>query len=70
MTRERWKLAAHERTNPLWIRLEQHMRDQLADLRQMNDAPMTPERTADLRGRIAQLKELLALADPPRTPQT
>ena len=46
------------------------MRDQLADLRQMNDAPMTPERTADLRGRIAQLKELLALADPPRTPQT
>lgn len=46
------------------------MRDQLAELRQMNDGQLSPERTADLRGRIAQLKELLALADPPRTPQT
>lgn len=68
MTPERFALAAHERTNPLWKRLERHMQDRLATLRQQNDATATPERTADIRGRIAMLKELLSLGDEPRTP--
>ena len=41
----------------------------LADLRARNDAHLAPERTADIRGRIAQLKELLALANEPKPPQ-
>ena len=67
MTREPFKLAAHERTSPVWQRLERHMQDRLATLRIQNDASATPERTADIRGRIAMLKELLSLADEPRT---
>ncbi len=70
MTGERFKLQPQDRTNPLWMRLEAHMRKQLAELRPRNDAHLPPKRTADIRGRIAQLKELLALANEPKTPQT
>lgn len=68
MTAPRFALAGHERTHPLWARLAQHMEDRLANLRAMNDAHLPPERTADIRGRIAMLKELLSLGDEPRTP--
>ena len=68
MSRERFTLAPHERTNPLWARLAQHMEQRLSELRAMNDAHLPPERTADIRGRIAALKELLSLGDEPRTP--
>lgn len=70
MTGDRFKLQPQDRTNPLWLRLEAHMHQTLADLRARNDAHLAPERTADIRGRIAQLKELLALANEPKTPQT
>ncbi len=70
MTREKFRLAPHERINPLWVALERHMQQSLAELRALNDTSLPPERTADIRGRIAQLKELLALANEPKTPQT
>jgi len=70
MTPERFKLEAHERTSPTWQRIERHMIDRLAMLRQQNDASTSPERTENLRGRIAQLKELLAVAADERPPQT
>jgi len=70
MTPERFKLAPQDRTNPLWIKLERHMQQVLAELRLMNDSTLPMERTEKLRGRIAQLKELLALADEPKPPQT
>ena len=69
MTREPFTLAAHERTHPLWLRMERHMQDRLATLREQNDATATPERTADTRGRIAMLKELLSLGKEPRKPE-
>ena len=67
---ERFSLAPHERTSPLWQSLERHMDDRLAQLRAQNDAHLPAERTADIRGRIAQLKELMSLAKPPREPET
>ena len=70
MTPARFKLEAHDRMNPLWVRLEAHMRQRRDELRTMNDATAPIERTENLRGRIAQLTELLALANEPRTEQT
>ena len=46
------------------------MQQTLTDLRLMNDTSQPPERTEKLRGRIEQLKALLALADEPRQPPT
>ena len=70
MTREKFRLAPHERINPLWVALERHMQQSLAELRALNDTSLPPERTEHIRGRIAQLKALLALADEPKPPPT
>jgi len=56
-------------TSPTWRALEQHALARLATLRERNDSPsMDATRTAELRGRIAVWKELLALADPAPAP--
>jgi len=70
MAAERFKLHQQDRTNPLWLRLEAHLQQTLAELRVLNDASLPPERTENTRGRIAQIKALLALADEPNKPQT
>lgn len=70
MTPERFRLAPHERANPLWLSLERHMQQTLAEMRAMNDTSLPPERTEHIRGRITQLKALLALADEPTPPPT
>lgn len=45
-----------------WARLETHVRARIAKLREDNDRPQNSEQqTATLRGRILELKELLAL---------
>jgi hypothetical protein len=67
---EKLRLAPHERANPLWVSLERHMRKSLAELRALNDTSLPPDRTEHIRGRIAQLKALLALADEPQQPPT
>ena len=68
MSAQRFELAGHERTSPVWLRLSKHMESRMAELRAQNDAHLPPERTADLRGRIAMLKELLSLGAEPRKP--
>jgi hypothetical protein len=68
MSAEKFRLAPHERTSPLWKSLERHMLQTLAELRLMNDTSLPPERTEKLRGRIEQLKALLALGDEPKPP--
>lgn len=70
MSAERFRLAPHERTSPLWLNLERHMQQSLAELRALNDTSLPPERTEKIRGRIEQLKALLALADEPKPPPT
>ncbi len=51
------------RTNT-WKRLTQTLTDRLQELRELNDSPsFGPEKTAQLRGGIAELKKILALAD-------
>lgn len=45
-----------------WRRLDALLKRRLEDRRAENDARLDAEKTATLRGRIAELKDLLALA--------
>jgi hypothetical protein len=47
----------------VWKRLTQTLRQRLEELRELNDVHATPERTAAIRGQIAEVKKILALAD-------
>lgn len=48
-----------------WHKLERYYVARLADLRAQNDnSTLTVEKTAVLRGRIQEVKDLLALATP------
>lgn len=58
----RFAITPAERRNPLWLALEAHLTDRLATLRSRNDADMAADKTAHLRGQIAEVKALLALA--------
>lgn len=52
-------------TSPTWRAIERYVNAQLDMLRTKNDSPtLDALRTAELRGRIAAWKELLALAQP------
>jgi hypothetical protein len=49
---------------PAWKRLSQVLAERIEDLRQSNDQlSLSVERTAAIRGGIAELKKILALAD-------
>lgn len=52
-----------------WRAIEQHAQMQIATLRERNDSPsLDAMHTAELRGRIATWKQLLALAQPAPAP--
>ena len=56
-------------TSPTWRAVEQFAQHRLDTLREKNDSPsMDAIRTAELRGRIAAWKDLLALANPAPAP--
>lgn len=59
------KLDLADRTNPLLAKLLIGWREDLATLRLRNDGPLDHDETLAIRGRIAQLKALIALADEP-----
>ena len=54
-----------ERQSALWQKLAAHLSERLDAQRARNDGDLSPEDTQKLRGRIAQLKEILALAREP-----
>ena len=56
-------------TSTTWRVIEHTAQERIATLREKNDSPsMDAMRTAELRGRIAAWKELLALANPAPAP--
>lgn len=57
-------LTEQDRQSSLWRKLKAKAESDLCDLRRRNDALSDEVTTAVLRGRIYQIKELLAL-DPP-----
>ena len=56
-------LDSNDRQSPTWRKLRTHMETRLHELRLLNDNDSDPISTAKLRGRVASLKELLALGD-------
>jgi hypothetical protein len=63
-------LEPSELQNPLWVKLSKRFEQRLAELRLKNEADIGEVETANLRGRIAELKALLALASPRNLPPT
>ena len=51
MALEAFKLEPQDLTNPLWIRLEAHLRQAQVERRPLNDATQTTERTETIRRR-------------------
>jgi len=62
------ELTYHDKANPLWVRLEKHFTERLELLRAKNDANLDERTTAELRGRIAEIKAILLLAIDKPTP--
>ncbi len=65
--RQPFRLTAADRMSPPWLAIEAEPRAQLDQARTRNDAPLSPEDTARLRGDIARIKQCLAWADEPPT---
>lgn len=57
------KLEKHETQSPLWMKIEEHLKVRIETLRKMNDADLDPAKTARIRGRIAEARRLLGLAE-------
>lgn len=60
-------LDAADRQSAAWLRLRAHLEKRLDGLRRENDRAQPAEDTAELRGRIAECKRMLALGE--ETPQ-
>lgn len=58
------KLDPIETRSAAWMKVEHFLRERLEVLRCRNDGALTVEETSNLRGRIAQVKEILALGLP------
>lgn len=57
------KFTKQELSSSAWMKLEAYLREKLVALRAQNDGDMSLEATARLRGRIAQVKFILALGE-------
>lgn len=64
------ELTKEDFTSPTWLRLRKYCERRLDELRRKNDGLLSADDTARLRGRIAQLKEIQALADQPPPAET
>jgi hypothetical protein len=60
-TDKEFRLAPSELRTSTWRRLEEHLNARLASLRAQNDNDLDEAKTAKLRGRIAEVINLLAL---------
>lgn len=58
-------LHAGDLQSPTWLKLKAHFEARLAEHRAGNDRRLSDQDTAHLRGRIAEAKYFLELADPP-----
>jgi hypothetical protein len=59
------KLSQPEKESELWKKLEKILTERLEKHRRLNDTDQPESKTALLRGRIAEVKFLLALAKEP-----
>lgn len=63
---ERFALTYADKNSGLWAGLAEHIKDRIERLQRELEGPLAAEETANRRGRIAELRALLALEkDPP-----
>lgn len=60
------ELTTQERQSPAWRTLMERFKARLESLRAMNDGPKEAIETAELRGRIAEIKALMSMDIEPR----
>lgn len=58
------KLDPIEARSAVWLKLHAYLQARLEVLRSRNDGALTHEETCTVRGRIALVKEILALGEP------
>jgi len=54
-------LSPQERNSAVWLKLLKHFHARRDELRAKNDGPLDSTATAEMRGRIAEVKALIAL---------
>lgn len=59
---EHFVVDAADRQNPLWQRLERHLKQRIESLRLQNEQDADERKTANLRGQIRALRSLLGAA--------
>ena len=57
-------LTTRELQDPVWLKIKAHLEARLTDLRKQNDADLSPDATAKLRGRILETRKTLDLGNP------
>lgn len=62
-------LSTSDRNSAAWSKLARHLESRLDTLRKQNDGPLDAESTANLRGRIAEIKALLEKGKDPIQPE-
>lgn len=65
MSEPSFQLDHNDRVSPTWAKLAKHLKAQLERMRNENDGDKSDVATAKLRGRIAQIKYCLSLANEP-----
>jgi len=58
------KLTPLERDSAVWRKIKKYVEDRLVEMRERNDGNHSDIKTAQLRGRIAELKNLAGLDAP------
>lgn len=61
----RLTLTREERESHLWLKINKALEIRLAELRFMNDSPKPEADTALLRGAIKEVREFMAMGNPP-----
>ncbi len=64
------ELLPADLASPLWVKLKAHLEERLQSHRLQLETDQPLERTANLRGRIAEVKRILSLGEPKRRPPT
>jgi hypothetical protein len=56
-------LTDADRNTAAWLKIRAHLQQRLDALRRMNDNELSVEKTATLRGKIQEIKELIAAGE-------
>jgi len=65
---ERFALSDSDKVSPTWLRLKKHLQARAEALRNELEQDLPEDRTAKVRGRLAEVRALLSVEkDPPPT---